>query len=490
LTRISTCRAIAAAAALSVMPAASFAAGSWTALKHAPSFSAGAMLLLHDGTVLTQDQGTCGCGGGNWWRLTPDSTGSYVNGTWSQVATMPSGYKPLYFASQVLTDGRVIVNGGEYNGTGNGVWTTKGAIYDPVKNTWTAVTPPAGWTTIGDAQSTLLSNGTYMLANCCTTDEATLNLATLAWTATGTGKADINDEEGWTLLPSGQVLTVDANDTVDLKHTEVLTKGAWTFAGDSPVQLADIGTASDSHELGPLVLLPTGKVLAVGATGNTAIYTIATKTWAAGPVFPKASSGDYYDEADGPAAVLPDGNALLAASPGVFNTPTEFFEYNGKTLTKVAATTNASGDSSYGLRLMVLPTGQVMQTDGSSLVEVYTSTGAPHSSWAPTISSFPTTVTHGDVYKLTGYHLNGFTQANYYGDDYQAATNYPIVRITNTATGHVAFATTGHYSSFAVANPYQVTAQVTIPSGIETGASTLEVIANGIASKPYSITIN
>jgi hypothetical protein len=42
------------------------------------------MMLLSDGTVMAE--------GGNvdntWYKLTPDSTGSYVNGTWSQLASM------------------------------------------------------------------------------------------------------------------------------------------------------------------------------------------------------------------------------------------------------------------------------------------------------------------------------------------------------------------------------------------------------------------
>jgi len=88
----------------------------------------------------------------------------------------------------------VIVNGGEYNGTGSGVWTTKGALYDPPSNSWVSVAPPSGWTTIGDAQSVVLPNGTYVLANCCNTDAASLDLATMTWTPTGTGKADSNDE--------------------------------------------------------------------------------------------------------------------------------------------------------------------------------------------------------------------------------------------------------------------------------------------------------
>ena len=60
----------------------------------------------------------------------------------------------------------MIVEGGEYLG-GNPVWTNKGAIYNPVTNTWKKVAPPAGWTNIGDAQSDVLANGTYMLAQAC-----------------------------------------------------------------------------------------------------------------------------------------------------------------------------------------------------------------------------------------------------------------------------------------------------------------------------------
>jgi hypothetical protein len=33
------------------------------------------------------------------------------------------------------------------------------------------------------------------------------------------------------------------------------------------------------------------------------------------------------------------------------------------------------------------------------------------------------------------------------------------------------------------------TAKFTLPAGIETGASTLYVVANGIASKPVSVTV-
>jgi hypothetical protein len=203
----------AAAAQHQVQGNASAPASPWTPLAHQPTFLAdGAAnpILLTDGTVLVQDAGFP-----DWWKLTPDQNGSYINGTWTQVASLPAGYSPLYHSSAVLPDGRLVVEGGEYlcdpvTFACNAVWTNLGAIYDPLANTWSSVNAPAGWTTIGDAQSVVLPNGTYLQANCCTRQQALLDSKTLTWTPTGSSKFDVNDEEGWTLLPNGQVLTVDA----------------------------------------------------------------------------------------------------------------------------------------------------------------------------------------------------------------------------------------------------------------------------------------
>src|SRR5437879_756753 len=184
-----------AATLAALIATAGIASGqSWQPLTHQPSFSPGAVLLLTDGTVLAHSEPNClSCTStdyGSWYKLRPDNNGSYVNGTWSKLAS-PAGYAPLYFGSVVLPDGRVVVEGGEYDcssGTCNAAWTNQGAIYDPRKNAWTSVAPPTGWTTIGDAQAVVLSNGKYMQANCCTKDEALFNPTTLTWTPTGTGK--------------------------------------------------------------------------------------------------------------------------------------------------------------------------------------------------------------------------------------------------------------------------------------------------------------
>ena len=90
---------------------------SWQSLNTEPSFSADTMLLLTDGTVMVHELNTA-----NWHRLTPDSSGSYINGSWSSLASLPdnSGIPtdkggptnaPLFFASAVLGDGTVFVAG-------------------------------------------------------------------------------------------------------------------------------------------------------------------------------------------------------------------------------------------------------------------------------------------------------------------------------------------------------------------------------------------
>ncbi|HEX8812792.1 MAG TPA: hypothetical protein VF742_12445, partial [Terracidiphilus sp.] len=173
-------------------------------LVHQPPDGAGIGFLLTDGTAVFQ-----GNSQSDWWKLTPDAFGSYVKGTWKQIASLPSGYVPLYFASAVLADGRLVIVGGEYNSL-NFVLTNKAAIYDPVKNTWTALGHPKGWGYIGDSPSVVLPDGKFMVGRKLDKRMAVLDPATLTWTEVGSaGKSDFNAEEGWTLMPDGSVLTYD-----------------------------------------------------------------------------------------------------------------------------------------------------------------------------------------------------------------------------------------------------------------------------------------
>jgi hypothetical protein len=456
-------------------------------------------LLLTDGTVIVQDDGCQ-----DWWKLTPDINGSYVNGTWSELASLPTGYSPLYHASAVLPDGRVIIEGGEYNFL-TPVWTNLGAIYDPVANTWKPVNPPAGWTTIGDAQSVVLSDGTFMLANCCTVQAALLNPKTLTWRPTGRNKFDVNDEEGWTLLPNKHVLTVDAYVPINIPYepagmnSEIYNpeSGRWRSAGNTVVQLWDSTAAcggftfNTSFEVGPGVLRPDGTVFYTGSDtcgpgnpGHTAIYNSYTGTWKAGPNFP-----DALNIADGPASLEPNGKVLMMASPGFGNPPSTFLEWDGKHLAEIPGPPNAPNDGSYFGNMLVLPTGQILLTD-FSFVTVFTPKESDEDSdWQPRIQSAPEKVRPGGSYIISGYLFNGMSQGAAYGDDAQAATNYPLVRIRNKATGHVFYSRTHDHSSMGVAFTGRVSTHFDVPADQEVGASDLVVVANGVASRPVIVEV-
>jgi hypothetical protein len=494
-----------------VSPSAAF----WTKIKTLPSVSVGAMLLLTDGRVLVHSEPNCsGCTGNyqSWYTLTPDNTGSYINGTWKQVASLPGTYAPLFFGSAVLPDGKVVVQGGEYNcaPSCSGDWQSLGAIYDPLLNTWTATTPPTGKTNIGDAESVVLPNGTWMLAECCAIafgdaafptyysfNESTLTFTDLANSTDG--KNDDFDEEGWTLLANGEVLTVDAytsNTVLTGTNSETYnsTTNKWTTAGSTIQQLWDSNCdkGGGSYELGPAILRPDGTVFYTGASdceaGHTAVYDSLTGVWTAGPDFPNSDAAN-----DAPAALEITGNVIVEASAfsGTFSAPANFYEWDGSTLVGIANPPNAATEPSFVGHLLVLPNGQIMYTDFTTDVEFLTSAGTFSSAWQPTITSVPSALTAGSTYSISGTQFNGLSQAGAYGDDFQDATNYPLVQIVNTGTGHVFFAKTHGHSTMAVATGGTiVSTNFDVPSGIETGPSSLFVIANGIPSAAASVTIS
>ncbi len=477
----------------------------WTALSQpfplnpntGQTISPGAMILLTDGTVMIQDQGPTNNGSADWFRLSPDISGSYVNGTWTQLASIPAAfnYAPLYFASGVLPDGRVLIEGGEYN-FGNLVWTDQGAIYDPVVDSWTAVNPPDGgagnWVRIGDAPSSILASGTFMIGASGysgTTDQALFDPTTLSWTTTGVGKADGNGEEGWSLLPDGDLLTVDVDNpgAPNLTNSEIYSAatGSWASASSSLVQLED-----SDHEIGPQVLRPNGTVYASGATQHNAVFNTSTKIWAAAPDFPIISR-QQYDASDAAAAVLPNGKVLILPSPGPGQgqTPVQALLFDGTRFSKTTAPPNAANLTAFYNFMIVLPNGQILLNDRIGHAEVYQGAGSAAAAWRPTITSVPKTLIAGQTYVVSGTQLCGLTQAAAYGDDYQPFTDYPLVRITNSATKHVFYARTVKRSTSSVAPGAAGSTSFTLPGAIETGASTLMVVANGIASKAVAVSV-
>jgi hypothetical protein len=479
----------------------------WIAPTTPPQFNVGIALLLTDGTIMVQENKTP-----NWWKLTPDINGFYRFGSWTQLAAFPPsmGYAPTYFASAVLPDGKVIVEGGEDN---NGVqdWTPMGAIYDPVANTWTEVFPPAGWTKIGDASSVVLPDGTFMLANCCDNpaqaalfDESTLTWTVLKKSSGFAGKFDRNNEEGWTLLPGGNVLTVDTYTGIPYNPTGMNSEiynpsaGAWSTAGSTGVQLWDSkaacgGPAGSTREIGPAVLRPDGKVFATGSNtcgtaGHTSLYDTKTGVWTPGPDVPGKN-----DAADAPAALLPDGNVLLDTNPGWGKNPSTLYEfaYNGTGWMNIPQPAGLDPSNTEGARMLMTADGTVLLTHvGTPNMWFYIPAGTFKAAWRPTVSSCPATVALGNTYTVKGTKFNGWSQDAAYGDDAQSATNYPIVRIQNDSTLHYFFARSHDPSTMAVATGALATStEFDVLFGTELGPSTLTVIANGIPSAACKTTV-
>ena len=485
--------------------------GTWTDVKNDPFTGEGgnAPLLLTDGTVIMNHAltGTAG----EWYKLTPDKKGKYTSGQWKQIASMPSGYQPYGFASQVLTNGNVLIEGGEYN-QNSPVWTNMGAIYDPLANKWKAVTPPSGWGSIGDSESIILPDGTYFLGDCCffgTGEDvtATISGTTVTWGTPqktwGCGSSNpCMDEEGFTPLPNGDVLLVDVWDhtsTSDEYWIYDTSSGMWSEAGNT----ADYLSTTSAYELGGAPLTPGGPaggtVIQLTANQNPGVsdvYSVANGTWSSGPKLTIGST--VYDFEDAPAATLPDGNVLVFAAPGDGGSPAHFWEMKVSSTGKVTATqvndtkTSASGTDFTG-NLLPLPSGQILWDDSQSSTEVavYKPKGHPKAAWLPVVSSVQTTLTVGSTGNaISGTNFNGFDLGGVFGDDAQQATNYPIVRITNTASGDVCYARSYNFSTMGVWTTGTTNATFDIPSTCETGASTLQVIVNGIASKGTSVTLN
>ncbi len=471
--------------------------GTWTALANSSPSGVGTMLLLTDGTVLAQ--GGWGAASTTWHRLTPDIHGSYVNGTWTSVA--PMNYPRLYYSSDVLRDGRVLIAGAEY-GTG----TTNSEVYDPVNNTWTTVPVPPGLITTNnspdpttgqnsagfiDSVSKILPNGNVLVAPVIPASSGgtvIFNPTLNSWSAGPTlYRGFYQDEASWVKLPDDSILTVDPFGVNSERYIPSLNR--WINDSNLPVSLYD----SYGFELGAAFLLPDGRAFVLGATGNTAIYTPTGTTnmgsWQAGPVIPNSQATP-----DAPAAMMVDGHILCAVSPlptssDHFPTPTSFYEYDpvANSFTQVNGPTGTTYSSApYIMRMLDLPDGTVLFTASGSQLYVYQPSGAPLSAGKPVITGISTNV--DGSYHLAGTLLNGISEGAAYGDDAQMNSNYPLIRMTN-AVGNVYYARTFNWSSTGVmTGSTPESTDFTVPPGLPVGTYSLAVVANGNSSDPVSFT--
>jgi hypothetical protein len=493
-------------------------------LAHQPPVGVALAMLLTDGSVMVQANPTGGPGGsaGDFYRLTPDISGDYAAGTWTHLASPPTGYAPYASAESVLADGRVLFVGGEYNQDNYSLpfapsgLTNMSAVFDPVANSWRMIPAPPGVPYIGDVPASVMPDGRFVFGGKLDKLMWSLDPATLTWTSVpSTGKSDNFAEEGFTLLPSGALLVADMANSPQSEHF-VPGPNTWISDGPTPVVLSSptqnvggltygpaplqvvggvsygpgpTGTYFPPGEIGPAMLRPDGSVFAMGSAlaghlAHTAVYRpgatpLLAGTWTAGPDFPL---GD--DAGDASAALLPNGNVLVAGTSGAL------YEFDGVNLRMTVRGPVGGGAPIF---VLPLPSGQVLVLSPTLTVfaSIYVPLGGPAAAWAPTISTVPTALSRGGTFAVTGTQFNGLSQAANYGDELSAPTNYPLVRLTNTASGHVFYARTHDHTSMGVATgALPVTTHFDVPAGAETGAANLVVIANGIASAPVAVTIS
>jgi hypothetical protein len=268
--------------------------------------------------------------------------------------------------------------------------------------------------------------------------------------------------------------------------------GTWTLGKNTANRVVDPG----SSEVGPALLLPNGLVFQIGATGHNDVFNPTKGKWSVAPEMPNIDGQGVVDAADGPAAVLPDGNVLAQVSPGVFNAPSHFVEVNVKnartvTITQVSEPASAADQSSYEGRMLVLPTGEVFWASDVGDVEIYAPQGKAKRGWLPVVTNVAGNLSLGSSNNaLSGTNLNGLSYGGYYGDDAQLSTNFPIVRFTNKATNHVCYAKTHDHTAMGISTGAVTSTQFDIPATCESGASTLQVVASGLASKGTPVTLN
>jgi hypothetical protein len=463
------------------------AIGTWAAVIQTPPGNNAVqhMLLLSDGTVMVQQQGTSKV----WYRLTPDIHGSYINGTWTTLA--PMNYTRQYYSSAILRDGRVFVAGGEYGTGGN-----TAEIYDPRLNTWTEISVPAGLICtsclspgFSDSGSVILPNGNVMIAAVlpAVPNGTVIYDPTLNSFSQGPAYFKNQNEATWVKLPDDSILTIDPTQNPnELNSSEryipSLNNGQGGWIADANLTVPMYNSA---QEIGAGLLLPDGRAFFIGGNGHTAYYTPSGNTnpgiWTQGPEL--VSPGVGWDE---PAAMMVNGKVLIQTVLGpILNPqPRGFYEVDpiGNTITQAPDW----GDTSPVSHIMLnLPDGNVLVSYGSSKLLIYQPDGVPVASGKPAISSI---TANGDgSYHLIGTKLNGISQGSSFGDDAQMDSNYPLVRVTD-GSGNVYYLPTYNWSSTSVSTGTKLvsTEFFALQSLTPALPYSLVAVANGISSDPVT----
>jgi len=219
----------------------------------------------------------------------------------------------LYFTATLLTNGQVLIVGGQQRGVAG---MTEAELYNPATGTFSVT----GSLNTGRYRhtATLLNNGKVLIAGGTNSSTGALASAELydpsSGTFTVTGSLSCGCGYSPTLLPNGMVLfTGGFNGSNAVASAELYNPASGTFAPTGSLKVARAGPST--------TLLSNGKVLVAGGVFYTGVipytavphylasaelYDLATGTFALTGSLNTARSGQS-------ATVLGNGNVLLAA---------------------------------------------------------------------------------------------------------------------------------------------------------------------------------
>jgi hypothetical protein len=328
-------------------------------------------------------------------------------------------------------------------------------------------------------------------------------------------------------LQDGRVLVVGAN-----QHTALYTPASsrWEAGPDMRADLTGPGGTIANAPFGaddaPAALLPNGHVFLVADAGpNPITLGAGTKAGTASITLPTTAGLQptwTVVQADGKNATIPPNAQILSVdSPtsitlgtadasgnvvalnalqtqpnvqlvlgGIFSSPAQLFDFNPNagTMKPIAGPAGSllATAASFVTRMLMLPTGQLLFSDSSNQLYVYTPNGSASESLRPEITDVD--YTGYGVFKLTGRRINGQSAGASYGDDDQMNENYPIVRLENR-DGNVFYCRTTNWDSVGVGGDRRETVDFTLNPAVTPGKYELTVVGAGIASRPVRLRI-
>ncbi len=432
--------------------------------------------VYHSATKLTDGRVLIVGGENTGGKLTSVEIYNPATNSWAAAAALPVG-RTAHTATR-LADGRVLVVGDGFSPA-----PTAAVVYNPVSNTWTA-TPTLNVARRNGHTATLLNDGRVLVAGgktlfAAVTSAEVYNPTSNTWTAVASLAATLEFHTA-VLLANGEVLVMGGNTAASMERFNPVTN-TWTSAGA-------LNAPRSSHSS---TMLPTGLILVAGGyhlingsyLATTELVNPITNAVSVGAVMTGSRSGHQ-------ATLLTNGRVLVSGQEGFVNfatDPATMEMYDAASNTWAAAGTLSARRlvhtaTSLNDGRVLIAAGTDTQGTYFSYSELFALTALPH---APTIgsanaSNASATVTFTPAYHIGLSPLTGFTAISPNGGGIIRTCTTPCTSINVTGL------TNGTAYTFTItANNAQGSSSASAPSNSVTPLGTQSITFGS----PPSITV-